>query len=143
MNKFEPYVDSINGDGYIWKQPWIENIEGECSRYTVTKRYDGFWVATWWHGNRGYQIGRKKTPEEAKKVCVEHLQGMYRGIEAELKSGIGDVLQEWLRDLASCWCKDERLLSSTGIEALAELFKLWMRENKELVLEWLEEAKDD
>ena len=100
MDKFEPYVDSINGDGYVWKQPWIENIEGECSRYTVTERYDGFWVATWWHGNRGYQIGRKKTPEEAKKVCVEHLRKMYKGIATQLKEELEKAkkLTRWLTD---------------------------------------------
>ncbi|RLC76604.1 MAG: hypothetical protein DRJ03_28310 [Chloroflexi bacterium] len=144
MNKFKPYVDDIwLDDSYAWEQPWLEHTDNRCARYTVCKHHDGLWYAKWWHGNRGYNLGKRKTLEEAKKVCVEHLQGMYRGIEVELKSGIGGVLQEWLRDLASCWCKDERLLSSEGIEALAELFKLWMKENKELVLEWLEEAKDD
>jgi len=88
MDKFKEYIDGIWGRSYMWKQPWLEHVEG-CAKYTINQKDDRLWHATWWHGNRGFEIGKVKKLEEAKEICVIHLQGMYEGIKEQLGKWTG------------------------------------------------------
>jgi len=84
MDKFKEYTHSVWGKSYVWKQPWLELLDNECAKYTINQHNDNLWYAKWWHGIRGYNIGKTKTLEEAKELCVKHLRKMYEGIKAEL-----------------------------------------------------------
>ena len=82
MDKFKKCIDE---GGYIWKQPYLELLDNECARYTIRKyQWDKLWHIKWWHGNRGYELGKTKTLKEAKEICVKHLWKMYESIKAEL-----------------------------------------------------------
>jgi len=84
MDKFKEYIDGIWGKSYVWEQPWLELVDGKHAKYTISQKDDRLWHTTWWHGNRGHKLGRTKTVEEAKELCVKHLRKIYEGIKAEL-----------------------------------------------------------
>ena len=86
MDKFKEYTDAIWERSYLWEQPWLEFLDDEYARYTINQQDDKMWYVTWWHGLKGYNIGKEKTFKEAKEICVEHLRKMYEGIKAELSS---------------------------------------------------------
>jgi len=84
MDKFKECMHGIWGKSYLWKQPWLELLDNECATYTINQHKDKLWHVKWWHGNRGYELGKTKTLKKAKELCVKHLWKMYEGIKAEL-----------------------------------------------------------
>jgi len=53
------------------------------------------------------------------------------------KEVFDEVLKERIRNALSYWNEDESLLLNDGVEAVINVFKEWIEENKEVVLKWL------
>jgi len=57
------------------------------------------------------------------------------------KEMFDEVLKERIRNALSYWNEDESLLLNDGVEAVINVFKEWIEENKEVVLKWLGERE--
>jgi len=77
---------SLHGTEFHCSQPWLDHSVGDMKAcYTVHhNRFDDYWEAKWWHGNRGHtpdNNARHKSMEQAMQSCADHLQAMLNGIQ--------------------------------------------------------------
>lgn len=77
------YEDDIYKDAPSYKshQPWLEGHGRDnraCFTVVFCKSY-GAWFATWRHGDRGYDIGRASSADDAKAICLSRFNAMIAG----------------------------------------------------------------
>ena len=52
-----------------------------------------------------------------------------------------EALKEKIRNALSYWDEDESLLLNDGVEAVINVFKEWIKENRGVILKWLDERR--
>ena len=81
MDKFKEYIDGILKEKYLEKRYCSNFLE---IKYTINQYDDGLWHVKCWYENKSYEVGKRKTLEEAKEIYKKHLGTICNKIKIEL-----------------------------------------------------------